>query len=1116
MHVLYRLLPAAVLLCLTWATAHASLGSYAFIDGTGSPYELSGAATTIFHGEDECNGRNIDDIASRAAEIGFDFRFDGVDYSKVSISANGLIGLFRDWGSTTVSSCWTNLLTSTTGGCSGDYAMTLDSIPQITAYWDDMRVPSSCNDDGFDGAIRYELIGAAPYRVFVIEYRDIEFDYYEYHYATIQVRLFETSNQIEFWYGGFGEDYFSDGGSIGLAQIDGTSFQSVTPGAPATSSSTVVNDRVNPLEIAPNTLYTFAPCEILTLGDRSQGGTATMANGDTLLRDIAVQVGSVGSFEPFSLSLGAGPCGDKSFRLEVIGAGATDYTISPTSGAISAGSTIVPTITYAPDCPGSRPASLRMTMSDGTERTFALMPSALPQTIWTADMSQGATAAIASGDTLFNGISIDRGTSVTWTPITVTNTNTDPTAPSAPVTFTLIDPSGQYEISTTGATLAGDESLTPSITFTPTGVSFQEATLIVGTACDTRTYLLRAFSAAPGGILLSGGIAIDSTTALFVNSNSCVGSDRAVVPITLTNTGTGDFMITGVSFFRTDTTIRQGTSPFPMLRDDRGRPVESSEYQLVLNPGSGPLSQDEALALPFVVPQGQSREIFAVFNSSIPGRRYVRAYVQTNGENLADLDADGVMTEGLQSFNLVARGIGSSLAASTTGRAIRPVVLPATKVDDTSTVSFTVANAGACDLLIRRDRLSIFSGDVNEFKLVEVLPSTQFDAATNSYRIAPGASDRITVRFTPSRSGTRLATILLLTNDSTLGIPGVTERGSYYVDVHGFGRAGLDASSLVMSPVLVGSSTTGVATLENSSTASVEVTQVTIVGDDAAQFTASTTKPWPATPFRVLPGAKLELGVDFTPVGLAGMRRAILEVITSTNDTIRVGISGEAGVTQLVVAPTALFSNVVLPPGGYIRQTVTITNAGTFPVALQKPVITGTDAANYTVGALPRLTLAPGQTEYLEVTFQPQGQGASSATLEIPTSIGTQTVMLGGESLSANDDTDPDNAVNRGDDRGQAAGIGVTGARVALAIDAIRPNPASAGAELGFTLGTAGTVSVSLYDANGRSVAVLADGYRAAGRHTLRIDTDGLALGVYHVRIGAAGTITSTTLTVAR
>jgi len=359
-----------------------------------------------------------------------------------------------------------------------------------------------------------------------------------------------------------------------------------------------------------------------------------------------------------------------------------------------------------------------------------------------------------------------------------------------------------------------------------------------------------------------------------------------------------------------------------------------------------------------------------------------------------------------------------------------------------------------------------------------------------------------------------MATLMLQTNDSAIWLPGLSERGVYRVDLYGFGRAGLDASNLVLPPVLVGGLVAGTAVLENSSTALVEIRQISIVGPDAAEFRASVAKPWPSLPTRVLPGQRLELDVELAPTGLAGARRAVLEVITTTEDTIRVGIRGEAGVAQLEVAPTSLFDEVSIPVGQYVRRTVTITNNGTFPVRIETPVITGTDVANYSLGTLPRLDLAPGQTEYLQVTFSPQTQGASSATLEIPSSLGTRTVQLGGQTLEAKRDDDQSGRTGNG---GASDGVsGITGESRALRVESLRPNPTSASAMLDFTIGAPGDVVVTLHDGLGRLVERVAGGRYEAGSHALPITTDGLASGTYLVRIAIDGVTTSTTLTVAR
>jgi len=1082
-------------------SARANLGSYVFAESTGERIDISGISTAVFTGNDGCVGTNIDDNSNSAVDIGFNFRFAGNDYAKFSASTNGLIGLFTQYGSTKVSSCWVNLLNAVTGGCSDEYALTLDSIPQIAPMWDDMRVASTCSGHPFDGMIHYAVVGEAPSRVLVIEFRDMEYDYRQNRFTTFQTRLYEGSNRIEFWYAGTSDLSFSgDGSSIGLAAIDGASVLSVSAGPPASASTGSVDDRNDPRNIAANTLYTFVPCEI-RIGPAPSGEvSAVIVDGQDLLDGAEVTVGSEATFEPIMLSLGESPCDSRSYTFELGGIGASEYTISPQEGSLEPGSSTIPMITYRPMCPGTRPATLRIVGSDGTDRTFLLGAVAMAQIEWRTDIAQGGTPALADGDTLLGTVVVMRNQATAFTPLTIANINPDPSAPATDVSFELIDPNGQYTISTTGATLGVGESVTPSITFLATAITFQEAYLVVTTACEQRTFLLRAFSAAPAGALISNGETLGPDSYVFGPNASCVASGSEVVPIIVQNTGYGDFLITGVDIYRTDTMQRQGTPPFPMLRDAAGALIRSSEYRLANAAGI-------ALTLPIVVAQGSSRMIYVHFIGSEPGRRYARAYVRTNGQNFANPDALGEVIEGVLSFNLLARSIGSGLAATPDGARIRPLVMTPARLGESSTARFPVSNAGACDLLIRRDKLRITSGDVHEFELVDVLPATPVDAKANTYRIAPGATDYITVRFTPSRSGTRIATVTLQTNDSTIWLPGLSERGTYRVDLYGFGRAGLDASSLVLPPVLVGGVVDGTAILENSSNGVVDVRQISFVGDDAAEFRASATKPWPTLPAAVLPGGKLALGVELAPTGLAGARRTVLEVITTTEDTIRVAVRGEAGIAELEVGPTVLFEDVNIPIGQYVRRTVTITNNGTFPVRLQTPFISGVDAANYTIGALPRRDIDAGQSEFLEVTFRPEQEGTSSATLEIPSSLGTRTVQLGGGSLVTIDrETTPDDGVSGFD-------VATTGG---LRVDAIRPNPTAGAAEVTVWTARAADVVVTVHDGLGRLVAEMARGRYDAGRHTIRFDTGTLAGGVYHVRVSADGASRSMTLTVVR
>jgi hypothetical protein len=80
----------------------------------------------------------------------------------------------------------------------------------------------------------------------------------------------------------------------------------------------------------------------------------------------------------------------------------------------------------------------------------------------------------------------------------------------------------------------------------------------------------------------------------------------------------------------------------------------------------------------------------------------------------------------------------------------------------------------------------------------------------------------------------------------------------------------------------------------------------------------------------------------------------------------------------------------------------------------------------------------------------------------------------------------------------------------------VQPNPASRTASLSFSLGQAGLVQVTAFDAAGRRCASLFSGRIKAGTQTLPLDTRRLANGVYFLRLEAGTTRHSTRLVVSR
>lgn len=78
------------------------------------------------------------------------------------------------------------------------------------------------------------------------------------------------------------------------------------------------------------------------------------------------------------------------------------------------------------------------------------------------------------------------------------------------------------------------------------------------------------------------------------------------------------------------------------------------------------------------------------------------------------------------------------------------------------------------------------------------------------------------------------------------------------------------------------------------------------------------------------------------------------------------------------------------------------------------------------------------------------------------------------------------------------------------------PNPFSNTSAVRFRLATAGEASLVLYDVLGKAVARLSEGAHGAGTHDVLLRADGLAAGVYLVRLVAAGGVDTQQVIVVR
>ncbi|MCC7438045.1 MAG: choice-of-anchor D domain-containing protein [Armatimonadetes bacterium] len=1122
-HIGWMLAAAAVLFVAGTQGAKSSfLSNYYYQFGTGAGTDMTVDTTLTMDGS---GSLNIDDGYSQIKDIGFTFKLDGTSYTQFRAGVNGMMGLGNS-GTVNINSTFSNNLSSTT------------SNPVIAAWWDDQHMTLNASSAA-TSKISYRVTGTAPNRVLTVQWRVGAYPSgtsvvpYEY-----QVRLYEGTDMIDFVYINM-PTTASRSASIGATtngSINNIYWVPPTAQGAGLSLFSGTDPRninlltgANPQHLLPaNTIYRFVPCDpnIAIAGNIAQGGTATMANNDSLLNGYQVQRGSVGTRQPFSITSGLGAypaCANRTYTYTISGANAADYSITPTTGIISTGQTLTPTINFTPSALGIRTATLMVTDNNGFSRSYTLVGQGTTRVGYTGDLAEGGTVNMASGDTLMKGIKVDRLFFEDFMPFTVANTNGN-TNSGFMTTVTISDPTGQYRlvhpntsqlVTSYSRTLNGTQSYTPVIRFSPLGVGYQPATLTVTTEDGTRTYTLYAFSRAAGADFFVGNDKIGPNTEFFKKDYLCAGETAITIPITVKNVGEGTFRIFGVTgAYEMDTLYGQGVPKYPLERDQFGDPIATMDYFITTDPGVAPRPLNFFPQYPLETPEAGTSTFYLTFVPQLPGKRFTRFFINTNAANFTGMDPYGVTRDGLLVLELFGRGLGSRPTDIVDGTTLpKPVTMPSVMIGSSSEKTVTIYNTGACDLRIDRKKFQITSGDKNEFKILEAFANATVDQTNDTWILAPGTSSEVKFMFKPSRTGTRRVTVWMQTNDSTIIVPGLTERGGYYWDVTGVGSAGLETRDAMFPPSVIGGAVAdqsmASAMVENTTHELLYINKMEITGTDASEFTMNTAKPWPAVPFAVMPGAAMHFSVVHTPAPASqpGPRTAVLELTLNSGDVIRLNLIGEAGTRTLAVTPASLFDNVTIPVGKIARQTVMITNNGTIPLKLGTTTISGPTSTDYTLGRVPRTTLAPGQTEYLEVTYRPLNKGTSSATMTIASNAtnGAQTVTLGGT------------ATKLGPVTGENAGTsGVEDAEFSYGMKLWQnvPNPGRDRVEIAYELREAGEAVLALYDANGKQINLLRSGISEAGTHRVAVDVSGLASGVYHYRLMVNGQTLTRAMTI--
>ncbi len=286
-------LPAVLLA----APAFAQVDTYSFTPSVSTFAPLPATATDV-------PAVLADDAVSGALPIGFSFVFDGAVSTQTWAGSNGWVSFNPASAAVTFGPLYNNLLDDITNG---------DLKPLAAAYWDDL--------DGRDPGARasYLTTGTAPNRVFTMEWLNWKRFGGTGVGLSFQIKLYETSNRVEFVYRPASAPLSNASASIGLAgavAAGSTTFLSLdSPGTSPVASSTVETTTISAVPAAGQ-VYAFAPAAPAACPTpRGLRATPTSATAATLTWTVASGTG------PFTVQYG--PAG---FNPALPSSGSNSYT----------------------------------------------------------------------------------------------------------------------------------------------------------------------------------------------------------------------------------------------------------------------------------------------------------------------------------------------------------------------------------------------------------------------------------------------------------------------------------------------------------------------------------------------------------------------------------------------------------------------------------------------------------------------------------------------------------------------------------------------------------------------------------------------------------------------
>jgi hypothetical protein len=689
--------------------------------------------------------------------------------------------------------------------------------------------------------------------------------------------------------------------------------------------------------------------------------------------------------------------------IAVTGANSGDFSQNNTCGnSVASGGNCTVTVTFMPSAVGSRAASISLTDS----------AAGSPQTVSLTGTGTGSIASLTASALTFSSQAL--GSTSPSQVVTVNNTG------NVTLNITAVAVSGANsgdfaQTNSCGSPVAAGSSCTISVTFTPAAPGSRSATV---TLTDDAAGSPQAISLTGTG---SGPIAGLSAPSLSFSSQN-IGATSAAQVLTLSNTGNASLTITSIAlsgtnpgdYAQTNTcgssvaassscTINltfTPTAPGPRtatltVTDNSNNVAGSTQSASLTGTGTGPAVSLSPASLTFTSQSvGTTSASQSVTLTNTGNANLTFSSFTVTGGNSGDFaetnTCPATLTAGVDctvTVTFTPAGVGSRSAAVSimdsastspqtiglTGTGSGPLVsltaasltFASQSVGTTSPAqTVTVNNTGNATLNISTVGVSgANSGDFGQ-------------SGTCGSPVPAGSSCTISVTFTPTGFGSRLATVNI--TDNAAGSPqAITLTGT------GSAPFGALTPTLTFASQNVGSTSAAqTLTLNNNGNASLSITGITLTGANSGDYAQTNT-----CGSSVAASSSCTISVTFTPAA-PGTRTATLTVTDNSNNvagsTQSATLTGTGSGPSITLTPSSLSFGSQGQNTTSAAQSVMVTNNGNAGLTFSSISITGTNSTDF---ALTGNTCTGGVTAggncSLSVTFTPSLVAAESAAISL-------------------------------------------------------------------------------------------------------------------------------------